>query len=264
MNVHHLIVSYGYTAVLLLVLAESFGVPLPGETGLVAAATYAATTHRLSVVVLFLVAAAAAVAGDVIGYVIGRTGGWRLVRRFGRVVRIDEPKIKVARYLFDRHGAWVVVGGRFVAILRTYSAILAGTSQMEVRRFVVADAVGGAAWAAVYSFGAYGAGSFIARSSTPFEIGAGCAAAVVAVTLVLLIRHRFTLLEARADAAYPGPVDDWHRDPDQCSAVGVARSAGVEEEAEGEEEATAAVAGGPPAGEDPDPLDRDAGGVGGV
>ena len=107
--------------------SRASGVPLPGETTLVAAATYAGGRIELSVWGIFAVAAAAAVLGDTAGYWIGDKGGYRLLRRWGRYVRFDEPKVKVARYLFDRHGAKVVFFGRFVSVLRTYAAFLAGT-----------------------------------------------------------------------------------------------------------------------------------------
>jgi membrane protein DedA with SNARE-associated domain len=87
----HPIVNYGYFAVTFLVAVESFGVPLPGETIVVAAALYAGHTHRLSVWVLF---GGAAIAGDNIGYTLGRIGGDPLVRRHGRYVRLDEAKLQ--------------------------------------------------------------------------------------------------------------------------------------------------------------------------
>ena len=130
------------SAVFGLVMAESLGVPLPGETALIAAATYAGATHQLSVWAIFVVAAAAAVVGSIIGYWIGSWGGYRLVRRWGHYVRVDEPQLKVARYLFDRHGGKVVFFGRFVSVLRTYISFLAGTARMRYRRFLVASAAG--------------------------------------------------------------------------------------------------------------------------
>src|SRR5206468_2285512 len=119
-----LIASYGYWALFLLVGAESIGIPLPGETALIAAAAYAGSTHRLSPWVIFGVASAAAIIGDNVGYWIGDKGGYRLARRYGPKVRLDERKLKIARYLFDRHGTVVVFWGRFVSILRTYAAFL--------------------------------------------------------------------------------------------------------------------------------------------
>ena len=84
-----------------------------------------------------------AVVGDNIGFGIGWFGGYPLLRRFGKYVRLDEPKLKVGRYIFMRHGAKVVFFGRFVSILRTYAAFLAGTNRMHWTHFLIANAAGG-------------------------------------------------------------------------------------------------------------------------
>ena len=148
MNVSHLLATYGYSAVFLLVLIECLGIPLPGETILVAAGIYAGTTHKLSIVAIFLVATAAAILGDNIGFWIGDKGGYRLMRRYGRYVRLDAAKVKVGRLVFDRYGPIVVFAGRFVSVLRTYAAFLAGTLKMTWRRFLPFNAAGGILWAA--------------------------------------------------------------------------------------------------------------------
>lgn len=206
MSIHQLIVTYGYLAVAVLVAIESFGVPLPGETAVVAAATYAGATHRLSIVVIFLLAAGAAILGDTGGYWIGNAGGYRLVVRWGRYVRFDEPKLKVARYLFTRHGGKVVFFGRFVSVLRTYAAFLAGTARMPYRRFLVWNATGGVLWAAVYSFAAYFAGSALSSVSTPLDFTLGGVAVVVVVAALLLVRRHMARLVAVAEEAFPGPL----------------------------------------------------------
>jgi membrane protein DedA with SNARE-associated domain len=201
-SVHH----YGYLVVFALVAVESLGVPLPGESTLVAAATYAATSHKLSVSLVFVAGASAAIVGDTIGYWIGQLGGYRLVYRYGRYVRLTQPRIKAVHYLFDRHGGTVVFFGRFVSILRTYAAILAGTASMRYRRFLLFNASGGIVWAAAYTFLAYYAGSWLSRASTPFEVGFGSLAAVVIVVTLIVVRRQLTVIEARAEAAYPGPL----------------------------------------------------------
>ncbi len=104
-------------------------------------------------------ASAAAIAGDNVGFWIGDKGGYRLAKRHGKKVRLDERKLKVGRYVFDRHGTKVVFFGRFVSILRSYAAFLAGTSRMRWRRFLPANAAGGIVWAAIYTFAFYQAGT---------------------------------------------------------------------------------------------------------
>ena len=191
MNISQIIASYGYLALFALVAGESLGIPLPGETALITAAIYAGTTHRLSPWVIFAVAAAAAIIGDNIGFWIGVKGGYRLARRYGPKVRLDERKLKTARYLFDRHGGKVVFLGRFVSVLRTYAAFLAGTSRMRWWRFLPANALGGILWAAVYTTAAYLAGSALQRVTGVVDWVLGGLAVVVIVATVLLIRQQF-------------------------------------------------------------------------
>jgi membrane protein DedA with SNARE-associated domain len=207
LNIDHLVSSWGYWAVALLVGAESVGVPLPGETILIVAAIYAGHTHKLAVWVLFLVAAAAAIVGDNIGFWIGDKGGYKLLRRYGHYVRVDEPKLKIGRYLFDRHGGKVVFFGRFVSILRTYAAFLAGTNRMQWRRFLVYNAAGGITWAGIYTFVAYNVGNSLRKASGTINWILGGVAAVAVITTILVVRRQAGRLEAVAEAAYPGPLD---------------------------------------------------------
>src|SRR5215469_4988764 len=206
MNITQLIESFGYWALFALVAVESLGVPLPGETALIIAGTYAGTTHRLNPWVIFAVAAAAAIIGDNLGYWIGDRGGYALARRYGRKVRLDEQKLKIARYLFDRHGAKVVFFGRFVSVLRTYAAFLAGTSKMRWRLFLPANAAGGLVWAGVYTVVSYFAGTWLQRASGAITWVLVGVAVVAIVVGVLLIRREASRLAVRAEAAYPGPL----------------------------------------------------------
>lgn len=205
--INHLLQSYGYIAVIAFIALESVGIPLPGETTLIAAAVYAGSTHRLNIGVIVLVASIAAVAGDNIGYWLGGRGGVRLVRRFGHLVRLDAKKLKVGRYLFARHGGKVVFVGRFVIVLRTYAAFFAGVNGMRRARFVFANAAGGMAWASAVGFGAYALGSAATRVGTALTIGGLVAAGVLTVVLVLVMRRSMRVLEQRAEAAYPDPVE---------------------------------------------------------
>jgi membrane protein DedA with SNARE-associated domain len=210
MSLSHLIAVYGYWALFVLVGAESVGIPVPGETALVLAGAYAGSTHRLSPWLVFLVAAAAAFAGDNLGFWIGSKGGYRLARRYGAripALRLDERKLKTARYLFDRHGRKVVFFGRFVSILRTYAAFLAGTSKMRWRRFLPANAAGGAAWAGAYTLASYLAGDALERASSLISLILGAVAALAIVVVILVIRRQTSRIAVRAEAAYPGPLD---------------------------------------------------------
>ncbi|HEU5389443.1 MAG TPA: DedA family protein [Streptosporangiaceae bacterium] len=205
--VEDLITSAGYPAVFALVGVESLGIPLPGETALVLASIYAGTTHRLSPWLIFAAAAGGAIVGDNIGFWIGVTGGYRLARRYGPKVRLDEPKLKVARYLFDRHGAKLVFFGRFVSVLRTYAAFLAGTNKMRWPRFLVANAAGGIAWAAIYTAAGFFAGGVLERLSLAIDLALGGIAALAIIGGIVLLRRRMAGLTERAGKAYPGPLE---------------------------------------------------------
>jgi membrane protein DedA with SNARE-associated domain len=205
-DMNHFISTYGYWAVFLLVAVESLGVPLPGETAVVLAGVAAGQSHRLSPWIIFLVASAAAIIGDNIGYTIGRVGGFRLARRYGHWVRLDERKLKAGRYIFDRRGSEVVFFGRFVSVLRTYAAVLAGTNLMRWPKFLLFNAMGGIVWAAFYTGISYAAGKAFERvSGTVSLILVGVA--VVVVVLVIVLTHRSIARVAdKAEAAYPGPL----------------------------------------------------------
>ena len=206
MNVSHLISANGYWALFLLVAAESLGVPLPGETALIIAGTYAGTSHHLNPWLIFVVASAAAIIGDNIGYWIGDKGGYSLARRYGRKIRLDERKLKIARYLFDRYGGKVVFFGRFVSLLRTYAAFLAGMSKMRWRRFLPANAAGGIVWAGLYTLASYLAGAALQRASSTLTWVLAGAAVVAIGCAVVLLRRQASRLAVRAEAAYPGPL----------------------------------------------------------
>jgi membrane protein YqaA with SNARE-associated domain len=122
--------QFGYAAVFGFVGIESLGVPFPGETMLISAALYAGATHNLSIVGVIVTAAAGAIVGDNIGFGVGHWGGYRLLLRYGHYIRLHEGRVKLARYLFQQHGGKVVFFGRFVSVLRTYAAFLAGTARM--------------------------------------------------------------------------------------------------------------------------------------
>jgi len=144
-----LLESYGYVVLFLLVALESLGIPLPGETALVTAAAFAAAGH-LSVYWVVATAAVAAIVGDNGGYWIGRESGLRFVRRYGRMLHIRGTEIEWAHAFFERHGAKTVFFWRFIALLRTWAAVLAGVSAMPYGVFMVYNALSGSVWAVLF------------------------------------------------------------------------------------------------------------------
>jgi membrane protein DedA with SNARE-associated domain len=206
-----LLTNFGYLAVFALIGIESLGIPAPGETMLVTASVYAGATHNLEIVGVIAAAAAGAIIGDNIGYSIGRMGGYKLLLKFGHRVRVKESHLKVARYVFERHGEKVVFFGRFVALLRTYAAFLAGVGQMEWRRFLIANAAGGIVWALIFGLlGFYGQKAF-ERLSTPINVTLGVLGLIGIVAMTLYLRRRTERLTEVAEQAYPGPLGDGDR-----------------------------------------------------
>lgn len=136
---------WGYLAVAASVFVEDFGVPLPGETIMVAAAVYAGA-GRLNIVAVAVTAFLAAVAGDNVGYAIGRFGGHRLVARYGPYVLLTEARVAKTEAFFARHGGKIVTISRFVEGLRQANGIIAGLAEMPWRRFLAFNVLGAALW----------------------------------------------------------------------------------------------------------------------
>jgi membrane protein DedA with SNARE-associated domain len=189
--------------VLFVVAMESMGIPVPGETILVTAALYAATTHRLDISRIVLAASVGAILGDNVGYWVGRTGGYRLLLRYGRYIRLERRRLKLGQYLFAKHGGKVVFFGRFVAVLRTWAAFLAGVNRMDVKRFLLFNATGGVLWAAIFGIGAYTLGIEMERLSKSFAWVLATLGAVGAVSAAIFVHRNEARLLAEADKAMP-------------------------------------------------------------
>lgn len=204
----HWIDSYGYEAIFVLVGLESIGVPLPGETALITGALYAATTHRLNIAVVITLAALAAIIGDNIGFALGRWGGYRLLNRYGKYVRLNERRLKIGRYVFLRHGGKVVFFGRFVAVLRTYAAFLAGTNRMSWPRFLIFNAAGGITWAATIGIAYYYIGNTVKHVRGPLDVVLGAVAVAVIVAFFLYLRRTEERYAVEAEKEFPGPLEE--------------------------------------------------------
>ncbi|MCB1533795.1 MAG: DedA family protein [Rhodoblastus sp.] len=173
-----IVAQYGLYAVFLIVMLESAGVPLPGETALVLAAIFAGMTGQLDIVHVIVVAAAGAIIGDNIGFMVGRRYGLPLVKRYGALIGLDDRRLAFGQHMFARHGAKIVFFGRFVAILRIFAALLAGVNHYSWRSFLFYNAAGGIVWASVFGVGGYVFGDAMHRVAGPIGM-IGLAFAVV-------------------------------------------------------------------------------------
>jgi membrane protein DedA with SNARE-associated domain len=182
-----LVHDYGLLALFLIVMLESGGVPLPGETALIAAAIFA-SRGDLEIAEVIGVAAAAAIIGDNLGYWIGRTAGRRVLERFGPIQRWSRPSLVWSERFFQRHGGKTVFIGRFIAVLRVTAAWMAGVSHMPWWRFFAWNAAGGICWAVLVGLVAYFAGHAAADAIGRYGF-LGAAFVVVVVVLGLVAVH---------------------------------------------------------------------------
>lgn len=198
---HHLLVTlqpylhrYGYLAVFAALFLEDFGVPVPGETLLIAGALLA-TKGELDIFVLLPVAWLAAVLGDNVGYLIGRYGGRALILRFGRYLLLTPERLATAEGFFKRRGAVIVIVARFLEVIRQLNGIVAGVSRMSWRRFVLYNAVGAALWVGFWSILVFQLGKrgeaigFLFKRYEPVAL-VTLAAVVAAFVLRHLLRRR--------------------------------------------------------------------------
>jgi membrane protein DedA with SNARE-associated domain len=211
-DVEHLIHVAGYPLLVLLVMSETSGVPVPGETALITAALLA-SKGDLNIELVIVLAAAAAIVGDNIGYLIGRKGGRWALERPGRFHRERLRVIATGEPFFERHGPKAVFFGRFVLGLRVWASWLAGATQMRWRSFLLWNALGGICWATIVGLIAYLLGRSAGNALQTFGLfGLGAAVLGLITAAVLHRRHRRRLAQAagqraEAEAAVPNPQD---------------------------------------------------------
>lgn len=197
----HLLHEYGYVAIFAVVALENLGVPLPGETILMTAAIFAATTHELNVLAIVATAAVASFGGSVAGFMIGRYGERRLLHRFGRYLHLDERDLRLGRYLFQRFGRRVVFLARFIAFLRSLAGLLAGANAMPLKPFLIAGGLGALAWSATFGFGAYALGREIEVLSARAGLALAALALLAVIAGVRFLRRNRDRLQIEADRA---------------------------------------------------------------
>jgi membrane protein DedA with SNARE-associated domain len=188
LNVEHLVRTAGYPLLFLIVMSESSGLPVPGETGLITAAVLA-SQGNLKIALVIPIAAAGAIVGDNIGYLIGRKGGRWVLERPGRFQRQRRQVLTVGEPFFERHGPKAVFFGRFVLGLRVWASWLAGATRMHWRSFVIWNALGGIIWATAIGIIAYFLGHSAGNAIQAFGIYGLVAALLAIVSFVVLHRR---------------------------------------------------------------------------
>ncbi len=195
LNVEHLVRTAGYPLLFLIVMSESSGLPVPGETGLITAAVLA-SQGNLKIALVIPLAAAGAIVGDNIGYLIGRKGGRWLLERPGRFRRQRNEVLLIGEPFFERHGPKAVFFGRFLLGLRVWASWLAGATRMHWRSFVIWNALGGICWATGIGLIAYFLGHSASNAIETFGIY-GLVAVLLAIVSFFVMHRRRRREEAR-------------------------------------------------------------------
>src|SRR5437870_10944912 len=193
----HFITHHGLPLLFAVVLIESFGIPLPGETALIAFGVLASEGHY-SIVTVIAIAAAGAIVGDNLGYwLIGRVGGRALFRRWRWLSQYSNRVLPRAESLMARHGGKTVFFGRFVSILRYTVAWVAGLSHMQWWRFLFWNAAGGIAWATAVGLTAYYGGRAAASAIQRYGLYAAALVVVAVIVGWLGVRYARGRVEKR-------------------------------------------------------------------
>jgi len=190
----------GYPLLFTLITAESAGVPLPGETALLTAASLAGR-GKLSIALVIALAATAAIIGDNIGYLVARKGGRRLLQRSGPFARQRRRVLDIGEPFFERHGPKAVFFGRWILGLRTWASWLAGASHMPWRTFAFWNALGGISWALTIGLIGYFVGQSTAGLFSIFGLIGLVTVLIAAVGIVLDHRRRAKRRSARRPPA---------------------------------------------------------------
>jgi len=191
--VTHYFTHHGLPLLFVVVLIESFGVPLPGETALIAFGVLAAQGHY-GIVEVVAVAAAGAIIGDNLGYwLIGRVGGRALFEKTRWLKRFGDRVLPRSEALMEKHGGKTVFFGRFVTVLRYTAAWIAGLGEMRWWRFLAWNGAGGICWATLVGLVAYYGGKAAGNAIQTYGIYAFPVAVVLFVVL-FLGRRRFERL----------------------------------------------------------------------
>jgi membrane protein DedA with SNARE-associated domain len=198
---------FGVWAIAFLIMLEDFGIPVPGETILIAGAVYAGA-GRLNVVAVGVAGFIAAIIGDNIGFAIGHFGGRALALRWGKYVFLTEERLNKAEAFFDRRGAIVITFARFVEGLRQANGIIAGITGMHWLRFLIFNAIGAALWVGTWVSLGYLAGNHITTIYHYITLYSYYVLIALAVLLVGYIAWRLRRRRRRGTPATASRADE--------------------------------------------------------
>jgi membrane protein DedA with SNARE-associated domain len=206
-DVQPVLEQYGYLAVGGLLFLEDFGIPVPGEITMIAAAVFAGcaacsgTGGHLNIALVFLVGTLAAIIGDNLGFAVGHFGGRPVAERFGRYVFVTPQRLDRAATYFNDHGGKIVTVARFIDGLRQLNGLLAGIAGMHWLRFLAYNALGAVLWVGAWCTIGYLAGTHIVEIYDTFERYKWYAVAALVLVVVAVIAYRVRHARRRDAAA---------------------------------------------------------------
>lgn len=199
----HFLSSWGYLALVILTFAEAACIPIPSEITL-GFAGYLASTGRLQIVVVILLAALGETVGSFVGWGIGRFGGRPLVERVGKYVLLTKTDLDRSERWFAKRGEPAVFFGRILPIIRTFISIPAGMAEMSPVRFAVATLSGSLVWCAALALAGYELGASWHKLTKGFSYAGFVLIAVAVLAFAAFIAHRWRVL--RTERSSPGPA----------------------------------------------------------
>ncbi|HEX4244944.1 MAG TPA: DedA family protein [Acidimicrobiales bacterium] len=187
---------WGYLAIFVLTVLESACFPIPSEVTLGLGGALSSTAFRsgssthLDLGLVIAVGIAGSVVGSLIAYVVGRTGGRRLVDRYGKYVLLTHSDLDRVELWFARRGEWMVLYGRVIPVVRTFISVPAGMAKMRPLRFIALTAVGCAVWVSTLSIIGYQVGGHWQSVTRVFSDAGYIVAAIAAVGIGAFVWHR--------------------------------------------------------------------------
>lgn len=188
-------------------MLESMGLFLPAESLLIITSIYCASNQSsLDINLIVLSAIIGAIMGDNFGYMIGYKVGYPFLRKYGPKIKLTPERLILGQYLFKHHGGKAVFFGRFIAILRFFTALLAGANHMPWKGFLFYNALGGIGWVTFYSYAAYYLGQELLKVKGTIGIVLGIAFLILAIFILIFLRKNEQNLTRKAEKELQGKI----------------------------------------------------------
>lgn len=195
-TIQHWIDLYGYAALFFGLVFGIVGLPVPDES-MLALFGYLVSTGRFHFALTYVIASLGSLSGITLSYWIGRSGGYRLIHKYGPRVRLTEERLEKVHGWFDRIGKWALMVGYFIPGVRHFTALVAGASKLQYPVFAAFAYTGGLIWSLTFiSLGYYLGGTW----SQDFHVGYRLPLAIGAAVLFAGIALFFYLKRKKSQS----------------------------------------------------------------